>query len=63
VMPEARVGDHIVTLFGLEMSVVVRHDLEYDHYWLISECFVLGLMDGEALEDLDESRVEDFHFW
>jgi hypothetical protein len=63
VMPKARVGDHIVTLFGLEMSFVVRHDLEYNHYWLIGECFVLGLMDGEALEDLDESRVEDFHFW
>jgi hypothetical protein len=63
VMPEARVGDQIVILCGLEMPFVIRHDVENDHYRLIGECFVLGLMDGEALEDLDECRVEDFQFW
>jgi hypothetical protein len=54
VMPDAQVGDELVMLFGLEIPFMVRHDVDHDHYRLIDECFVLGLMDGEALKDLED---------
>lgn len=34
-----------------------------NHYLLIRDCYVLSLMDGEAMKDLDESRDTDLPFW
>ncbi|KAI4691312.1 uncharacterized protein J4E84_003603 [Alternaria hordeiaustralica] len=61
VYPDAQPGDEIVILFGLEMPFVVRPDAEPGHYQLIGECFVLGLMEGEAMEGLEDSQVEDVY--
>lgn len=58
----ARVGDEIAIILGAPMPFVIRRDVE-DHYLLIGQCFILGLMNGEAMEGLDEQRVEDLHFW
>ncbi|KAI4944600.1 hypothetical protein J4E91_008604 [Alternaria rosae] len=60
-IPNAQPGDEIVLLFGLEMPFVVRPDAETGHYQLIGECYVLGLMNGEAMEGLEESQVEDIY--
>jgi hypothetical protein len=57
----AREGDQIAVLFGCREPFVVRPD--HDHYLLVGPCYVLGLMNGEALNDLDESRVTDLYFW
>ena len=61
VYPDAQPGDEIAILFGLEMPFVVRPDTEPGHYQLIGECYVLGLMNGEAMEGLEESQVEGCH--
>ncbi|KAK4497996.1 hypothetical protein PRZ48_010652 [Zasmidium cellare] len=51
-------GDHIVLLLGAPVPFVVR-EVENGCHELIGECYVFGLMSGEGLEDLDESRIED----
>ena len=61
VLPDAQPGDEDVILFGLEMPFLVRPDAEPGHYQLIGECFVLGLMEGEAMEGLEDSHVEDVY--
>jgi len=61
VHPDAQPGDEIVILFGVEMPFVVRPNAEPGHYQLIGECFVLGLMEGEAMEGLEDSQVEDVY--
>jgi hypothetical protein len=32
------------------------------YYRFIGECYVFGLMNGEALEELEERREDYFHF-
>jgi hypothetical protein len=44
--PEARIGDIIVILYGCSVPVALRKVRSY--YKLIGECFVYGMMDGEA---------------
>lgn len=60
VPPKAIPGDEIALIFGANVPFVVRK--QSDHYQFIGECYVYGIMDGEALEGLDESTVEDLVF-
>jgi hypothetical protein len=54
-------GDEICILFGGYTPFVIRR-LEGGNYEFIGECYVHGLMDGEAMEELEDSRVEDLVF-
>jgi hypothetical protein len=58
---KAEPGDMVAILFGCRTPFIVRRDA--DHFILMGECFVHGLMDGEAISNLDESRVEDLKLW
>ena len=55
--------DIIVILYGLSVPVVLRHiadALEGDNvYTLIGDCFIYGMMDGEALDFKEEQRIKD----
>jgi hypothetical protein len=54
-----QVGDQICVLPGCRVPVILRY--AEGCYSLVGACFVLGLMDGELLEDSDwEARLRDF---
>ena len=56
-------GDVICLLFGSRIPFVLRRVGKGDgsgRWRLIGECFVYGVMHGEAVEDIPGSRVEDF---
>jgi len=55
-----KVGDGIGVIFGQQIPMVLRQ--EQGHHVLIGECFVGGIMDGEAVksrgkEDFDMIRL------
>jgi hypothetical protein len=56
-----QVGDDIAILFGTQAPFVIRRDL--DHFLLVGDCLVNGLMQGHAACGLDEEKTEDFWFW
>jgi hypothetical protein len=45
-------GDTICVLLGCDVPLILRKVDK--HYVLRGECFMLGLMDGEAIDALDE---------
>lgn len=51
----AQKGDEIYLLFGGQVFYVLR--LVRDHYRLVGECYIHGLMNGEALEWLNDVSV------
>ncbi|PMD34353.1 hypothetical protein L207DRAFT_497721 [Hyaloscypha variabilis F] len=62
----ARVGDHIIVLFGGCTPFVVRERKGWDSpssekcYWqLVGEAYVHGMMDGEALAGLKEGESSE----
>ncbi|EXJ69490.1 uncharacterized protein A1O5_07526 [Cladophialophora psammophila CBS 110553] len=54
-----RKGDHVCLLLGGDVLYVIRPALN-GRFTFVGECFVYGLMHGEAMESLPEDRVEDF---
>ncbi|GLA76942.1 hypothetical protein AtubIFM55763_008820 [Aspergillus tubingensis] len=55
---KAQEGDHICVLYGCSVPVILRK--KGDHYVLIGESYVHGIMDGEALsQKWDPPLVED----
>jgi hypothetical protein len=52
-------GDLIALLFGARTPFVLRK-LESGNWRLLGECYVHGLMFGEAVRGMDESLIEDF---
>jgi len=55
----AKVGDRIVVLYGGQTPFVLRRDEERDMYRLVGDCYVHGLMQGEALNmELEEHKFE-----
>ncbi len=54
-----RKGDYVCLFLGGEVLYVIRPVLN-GHFTFVGECFVYGLMHGEAMEGLSEARVEDF---
>jgi hypothetical protein len=55
---ETQEGDQIAIIFGAPVPFVIRED--GDHWILIGECYVLGLMEGEAN---DPYKSEDMYLW
>jgi hypothetical protein len=53
-------GDFICLLFGCDLPVILRQI--NDHYIHIGTCFIVGLMDGEAFNDIENRDLlgEDF---
>ena len=54
------VGDIICALFGCDTPLVLRPI--NDHYILIGECYVHGLMDGELVDGLRDGRASKERF-
>jgi hypothetical protein len=56
-------GDVIAIVLGLRVPLILRKYEE--HYVIIGECFVLGLMDGEAMQELEsqKSPAEKIEVW
>jgi hypothetical protein len=54
------VGDLICVLFGCSVPLILRK--QNDFYTVLGECFVLGLMDGEIMEALQEGTycIQEF---
>ena len=52
----AQSGDTIAVLFGCQVPVIVRQHA--DHYEFIGTCYVHGIMQGEALVELDTGECE-----
>jgi hypothetical protein len=48
-------GDLICVLYGCNLPVVLRK--VDDHFLNIGTCFVLGLMDGEAIKDIEYGKL------
>jgi hypothetical protein len=53
----AQVGDRICVLLGGQVLYVLRH-LKDSHFELVGECYVHGMMDGQACEDGGFSNQE-----
>ncbi len=56
----AELGDLICVLFGCDVPVVLRQ--EDDHFIFIGECYIRGLMHGEAIKSLLRGDVESKQF-
>jgi hypothetical protein len=50
-----REDDNVVVLFGGRWPFILRE--QEGHYVLIGHAFVRGIMDGEAIKDMDARRV------
>lgn len=60
--PDAREGDTVCILHGCSVPVVLRAITGDENYYvLIGECFLYGMMDGEALDSAHKSsRILEF---
>ena len=56
----AREGDVICVLFGGQMPLVLRPKREF--FELIGEAYVYGIMDGEAMQDLEAGKYHEQDF-
>jgi hypothetical protein len=56
-------GDVVCVFLGLCVPMILRKVDQ--HYLVIGECFLLGLMDGEAVHDLQAGKVkvDDIELW
>ncbi|OCL14656.1 hypothetical protein AOQ84DRAFT_272128, partial [Glonium stellatum] len=52
----AKDKDLVCVLFGLNCPIVLRRVKE--HYVLVGPCYVLGLMDGEAIGFVEKGETE-----
>ncbi len=53
-------GDVVAVLYGCSVPVVLRAVENRTHYKLVGECYIHGLMDGQAVKD-PNLRDELFH--
>ena len=51
-----QVGDEIWVLLGGVVPFILRPDHDYLSHVLVGDCFVDGLMDGEAMSDLEKKK-------
>jgi len=53
-------GDAVAVLYGCSVPVILRPVENRMHYKLVGECYIHGLMDGQAVTD-PNLRDELFH--
>ena len=51
--PNIQNGDSVVILFGADVPFILRQ--EGDHYKLVGDCYVHGIMQGELINLLDRN--------
>jgi hypothetical protein len=56
VLEESQIEDEVFVLFGGQVLYVLRPT--EDHYLLVGECYINGLMDGRALNLLDDGTAQ-----
>lgn len=61
-----KVNDLICILFGCSVPVILRaqldpHSLQTMHYEVVGECYIYGMMDGEAVAKMDH-RTDPMNF-
>lgn len=56
VWESARNGDIICIMFSYDVPLVLRP--VRDHYELIGDYYIDGIIEGQAMKDLEEHRVE-----
>jgi hypothetical protein len=56
--PGTVVGDSVAILFGCVTPFVLRENGDSAQHVLVGECYVRGMMDGEALKDLTEGDLK-----
>jgi hypothetical protein len=59
--PDNSKGDKVCILFGNLILFLIRR-LENGRHTFLGECCIYFVMNGEAMEELDENLVEDFEF-
>lgn len=57
---QSREGDLIVILLGCSTPIVIRPYGQ--HFQVIGEAYIQGLMDGEGIEFLNDGKVEKRSF-
>ena len=58
VPPNAKKGDLVCVLLGCNVPVILRHmDDSKEEYLFIGEAYFQGIMDGEALEQVDAGKL------
>lgn len=61
-----KLGDLICILYGCSVPVILRaqkdpHGLEFSHYDIVGECYIYGMMDGEAISKIEpETGTTEF---
>lgn len=55
-------GDEVCILYGTQCPLVIRPTNNKGRYLIVGECYVYGVMHGEVLEKLPESKIEEFIF-
>ncbi|KAL5327565.1 hypothetical protein ACEPPN_005265 [Leptodophora sp. 'Broadleaf-Isolate-01'] len=55
-LPEVSQGDSVCVFLGTKIPFVVRP--EGDHFLLIGEAYVQGMMNGEAIQELESGKLE-----
>lgn len=60
--PEVQKGDKVCVLLGCDIPLIIRPGA--DHYEVVGDCFVYGIMKGEVMKDIEESKLklETFRF-
>ena len=53
---EAQLGDLVCVLFGCSVPVVLRKRIG-EEYQFVGECYIHGLMDGEAIRAWKEGEL------
>jgi hypothetical protein len=59
---KARKGDLVCVLLGCEIPLIIRRD--GDHYLVIGESYIYGMMNGEVIQDVRDGKrqLQDFKF-
>ena len=55
---QTQVGDLVAIIFGCSMPLTIRALPDGKHYHILGEAYVQGMMDGEAMDDLQTGKYE-----
>lgn len=51
-----KIGNEIFVLFGSDVPFILRPDPESSRFFLIGDCYVQGIMNGEAMTEVEERK-------